>query len=109
MSLPSEFLTNPPPLEARLECPALGEWDMQIMTPHLLDLARAAAGRDLRLDLSALEYLGSAALGAFVSLNRRVRANGGRLSLVNLRPAVYQIFELTRLTQVLDVQAAAEG
>jgi anti-sigma B factor antagonist len=91
---------------ARLESRSLGEFDAGALLPSLLDLARGGAGRDMQLDLSGLEYLGSTALGMFVTLNRAVKAGGGRLSLLNVRPPVYAVFELTRLTSILDVQAA---
>jgi anti-anti-sigma factor len=71
-----------------------------------MELARASAGRDLHLDLSGLEYLGSTALGAFLTLDRAVKAGGGRLTLLNARPPVYEVFALTGLTSILDVQAA---
>ena len=68
---------------------------------------RAAADPDLALDLSAVEYLASAALARFVVLDWEVRACGGRLSLVGLRPAVYRMFAACRLDTLLDVRAPA--
>jgi anti-anti-sigma factor len=75
------------------------------------DFARAVAGlvdgRDrpnLSFDLAAVEFLGSVGLSQFIGLNRRVRAAGGRLKLVNLKPAVRQVFAVTRLDTLLDVE-----
>ena len=71
-----------------------------------LAVLRASAAPDLVLDLSAVEFLSSMALSRFLGLDRELRAGGGRLALVNLRPAVRQVFAVTRLDRVLDVSAA---
>jgi anti-anti-sigma factor len=94
-------------IEVRLEAQRVGAWDAEPVLDSLLELAHTGKGRELRLDLSDLEYVTSAGLGMFVSLNRAVTAAGGRLSLFNVRPTVYEVFALTRLTSILDVRAAA--
>lgn len=71
-----------------------------------LEALAAAADPDLALDLSAVEFLSSMALTRFLRLDRELRAGGGRLSLVNLRPEVRQVFAVTRLDTVLEVCAA---
>ena len=58
----------------------------------------------LTVDLGNVTYLSSLALGVFVGLHRRLKARGGQLTLRNLRPLTYEIFDVMRLTQVLDVQ-----
>ena len=42
-----------------------------------------------------------------MALNRKVKAAGGRLSVVNVRPLVFEVFAVTRLTALLDVSPAA--
>jgi anti-sigma B factor antagonist len=106
MPLPHESLEPQGPIVARLESQSLGESDAGAVLASLLELAGAGAGRELHLDLSGLEYVGSTGLGVFVTLNRAVKAGGGRLSLLNVRAPVYEVFALTRLTSVLDVRAA---
>jgi anti-sigma B factor antagonist len=63
----------------------------------------------LIVDLGNVAYLSSLALGVFVGLHRRMRARGGQLTLRNLRPPTYEVFDVTRLTQVLDVQRQEES
>jgi carbon storage regulator CsrA len=70
---------------------------------ELSRLARERAGTRLRLDLGGVTYLSSAGLGALLALSRRVRAAGGQLALENVEPAVYEVFEVTHLTAVLNV------
>jgi anti-anti-sigma factor len=83
----------------------LTEADAEALDQELAVL-RTAAGPGLALDLSAVEFLSSTALARFVGLDRELRAAGGRLSLVNLRPNVRQVFAVARLDRLLDVQAA---
>ena len=58
----------------------------------------------LIVDLGNVAYLSSLGLGVFVGLHRRMRARGGQLTLRNLCAQTYEVFDVTRLTQVLDVQ-----
>jgi anti-sigma B factor antagonist len=55
-------------------------------------------------DLREVELVTSEALGVLVTLNKRVRASGGCLSLLNLREEVYEVFEVTKLTRILRVR-----
>lgn len=61
---------------------------------------------ELAIDLTEVEFLSSIALAKFIGLHRVVRAAGGRLSLVNPRPMVRQVFTVARLDTVLDIGPA---
>ena len=63
-------------------------------------------GGEVRLDLGAVEFVESRELGALVVLNRRARDAGGRLALVDVRPQVAAVLEVTRLDTILDVRRA---
>src|SRR5690242_2286569 len=58
----------------------------------------------LAFDFGPVDFLTSEALGVLLSLHKRV---GGRLTLLNLREEVYEVFEATKLTQVLRVRRRA--
>ncbi len=74
------------------------------LAEELFDFSERFTGSDLCLDMGAVAYLSSTALGKFVSLNRKLKASGGRLCLIKVDPTVYELFSLTRLTTVLDVR-----
>ena len=61
-------------------------------------------GTAVRLDLKNVDFVGSEDLGALVMLNKKLRAVGGELSLVNVQPTVSQVLSLTRLDTILKVQ-----
>jgi anti-sigma B factor antagonist len=57
----------------------------------------------LVFDLGQVEFVTSEALGVLVTLNKRVTASGGCLTLLNVREEVYEVFEVTKLTRILRV------
>lgn len=56
------------------------------------------------IDLSAVTFLDSSALGALVGVLRRLRERDGRLLIVPPDNAAARIFELTGLDAVLDLR-----
>jgi anti-anti-sigma factor len=78
----------------------LGGPSAEALGPKLLRLADRPW---LRLDFAGVEFLGAAVLGALLGLRARVRAAEGELTLENLRPEVYEVFETTRLTQLFPI------
>ena len=57
----------------------------------------------LLLDFTRVESVGSAELGTIVSLHKKVSAGGGRLTLFNLKPEVFEAFEITRLNTLIQI------
>ena len=71
------------------------------------DLAAGQAGANhVILDLGPIEFLTSIILAKLLRLNRSVRTAGGRLSLVNIRPLVREVFTATGLDRILDLGTA---
>jgi anti-sigma B factor antagonist len=70
-------------------------------------LLRLADRRGLRLDLARVEYLGAAGLGVLLRLRRRVQAAGGWLALENVSPRLREVFDVTGLTRLFPILAAA--
>ncbi len=78
-------------------------------------LAGQMDGRDggpagpVLLDFKNVEYVISEDLGALVGLHKRVKTEGGRLTLVNVRPLVSDVFSITRLDTLFDVYRATDA
>jgi len=70
-------------------------------------LARYQAGTavDLLLDLSAVNFMDSKAIGAMVSVRKAVAANGGRMGICGLHPHVDKIIRVVTLGALFDVFA----
>src|SRR4051812_41831819 len=93
--LPSPVVPALPDLEA----------SARLMTSSLRQERPARpSGPTLVLDLGAVAAPTAGGLGQLVGLHRRLRAGGGRLVLCNVGARAYEVFEVTRLTELLDVR-----
>jgi anti-sigma B factor antagonist len=58
----------------------------------------------LLLNFANVEFLSSAALNKLIILEKKVKADGGRLVLSDLRPEIHEVFVITRLTQLFEIK-----
>ncbi|HXG10107.1 MAG TPA: STAS domain-containing protein [Gemmataceae bacterium] len=86
----------------------LGEQHLQIVDEQLASLARNLGRREIQLDFGNVECLATTALGRLVKLHKRVQAEGGRLSLCGVSPHIYEVFEITQLTNLFDIRRLDE-
>jgi anti-sigma B factor antagonist len=68
---------------------------------HLIDVDKRTK---LVLNFSSVDFLSSSALGKLITLDKRVKANGGVLKLSNIRPEIFEVFEITRLNRLFDIK-----
>jgi anti-sigma B factor antagonist len=74
---------------------------------RLVGIALAPGHTHLLLDFGNVEYISSAAIGTLVVLRRKLLAAGRHLTLRNTRPAVHEVFTVSKLDELLDVQPEA--
>jgi len=86
----------------------LDAYDAPFLRTSFTDAAAAAEGATVVLDLAAVTFLDSTALGTVVGLLRRVRESGGELRVVLPETEARRIFELTALDRSLDVRPSRE-
>ena len=67
------------------------------------ELLSAADGGDTVLDAAGLEYISSAGLRALLKLKK---STNGKVSVINVSNEVYDIFNVTGFTDILDVRKA---
>lgn len=63
---------------------------------------------ELRLNLAELEYISSVGLRVVLSAQKQMGRQGGTMVLENLQDEVMDVFEMTRLTDLLDIRRTAE-
>ena len=68
------------------------------------DALRDEAAPHLVLDFSRLGFLSSAALGKLMALHQRARGAGGSLKLRNLRPEIHELFRITKLDRLFEIE-----
>jgi anti-sigma B factor antagonist len=59
--------------------------------------------KNLVLDFKELSYLASAGLRVLVSAQKKLKAAGGTLGLINVCEEVMEVFEVTGLDDVFDI------
>ncbi|HEV3261884.1 MAG TPA: STAS domain-containing protein [Gemmataceae bacterium] len=82
----------------------LDEANIQAIGGELSRLVDRLADRRLHLDLAKVRFLSSTWLGKFITILKSLRAAGGQLTLYNTDAQIYEVFEVTRLTQLLDIR-----
>ena len=65
-------------------------------------MASYEANGKLELDAAKLQYISSAGLRVLLKLRKRQ----GELTVLNVSPEIYDIFEVTGFTEFLDIQKA---
>jgi anti-sigma B factor antagonist len=68
----------------------------------LLDLTKDEPNAIL-VDLGLVKYMDSSGIATMVEALQQTRKNSGKLKLANLRDAVRDVFELSRLDKVFDI------
>jgi anti-sigma B factor antagonist len=53
--------------------------------------------------MSNTTFLDSSGLGALLSFHKLMTARGGKMRVINPRPAVVQIIELTRVHRIIEI------
>jgi anti-sigma B factor antagonist len=56
------------------------------------------------IDLEGVDYIDSSGLGTLVALQKRALRQGGSIQIKGLNGLVKELFELTRLNKVFDIQ-----
>ncbi|MBN1817559.1 MAG: STAS domain-containing protein [Sedimentisphaerales bacterium] len=58
----------------------------------------------LVMDFSSVQFLTSAALGLLIRISKKVRENQGQMSLCGIQPKIMEVFKITQLDRVFDIQ-----
>ena len=77
---------------------------IQDLGNELFALVEEEKKEKLLLDFSEVEFLSSAALNKLIVLDRKMKASGGKLKFANLRAETHEVFMITRLNQLFDIQ-----
>jgi anti-sigma B factor antagonist len=90
----------------RFSAAILDEQDRALIEDEAFNRLTESGRKHLRLDLAEVRFVSSAALGALVSLHRKVKSAGAHLSLSNLNSDMREVIRSTKLDKLLDVRGA---
>jgi anti-sigma B factor antagonist len=87
----------------------LDEQNIQIIGDQLFSLVDEVGRRKVLLNFANVEFLSSAALGKFITLQKKLQAANGRLILCNIDPEIYEVFEITKLDKFFTITKDEQG
>src|SRR5262245_65958006 len=82
----------------------LDESNIQIIGNQLFSLVDDDHRDKIILDFTNVEYLSSAALGKLITMDKKVKASGGKLRLCSIRSDILEVFKITRLDKLCTVE-----
>ena len=88
------------------EALVLGEGAAHSLAAEFDLLTPGPGQRRVRLDFGNVRLVSSSFLGLVLRLHCRLQVAGVRLTVCNLAPEVYRVFERIKLTALLDVRRA---
>ncbi len=81
----------------------LDEININQIGEQLYSLVTRQAEPKLILDFSNVSHMSSSALGMLITLLKRVREKEGQLRLCNIQPAILEVFRITRLDGIFQI------
>jgi anti-sigma B factor antagonist len=82
----------------------IDEAEIQEFGQELYDLVEREGKKKIVLNFGNVEFLSSAALGKLIGFDKRVKQNGAELILSNIRPEIYEVFAITKLTKLFVIK-----
>jgi anti-sigma B factor antagonist len=86
----------------------LEELSIREIEDELFALVAATPSIHLLLDFSNVEHLSSAALGMLINLQKEVGKQHGALKLADIRPQIYEVFKITRLSKLFEIHESVD-
>lgn len=59
---------------------------------------------DIEFDTADLEYISSSGLRMMLTLLKSVKNSGGSLKILNMRPAIREVFDMTGFSKLFNIQ-----
>lgn len=86
----------------------LEELSIREIEDELFALVSATPAIQLLLNFENVEHLSSAALGMLINLQKEVGKQHGQLKLADIRPQIYEVFKITRLSKMFDIHESVD-
>ena len=77
--------------------------DIQELQEALMSVVKQARQQKLILDFCNVQFLSSAVLGLLVRVHKNICERRGQLQLRNINTKIYEIFKITKLTEIFDI------
>jgi anti-sigma B factor antagonist len=81
---------------------------IQELGDELFGLVEKEQWKNVLLNFEGVEFISSAVLNKLIVLDKKVKSSSGKLRLCNLRPEVFEIFAVTRLSQLFAIKGTEQ-
>lgn len=86
-----------------LICKVKGRLDTNT-APAMMDNLNLEGVKNLIFDLKEVDYVFSAGLRVFLQAQKIMNANGGKMKIINIDPAIKSIFEMVGFVNIMDIE-----
>ncbi len=81
----------------------LDEANIQHIGEEIAEIIEASDEPRLLISFANVDHLSSAALGALITINNKIRTRNGALRLANIDPQIREVFQITRLERLFEI------
>jgi anti-anti-sigma factor len=82
----------------------IDEAEIQEFGQELYELVERENRKKIILNFGNVEFLSSAALGKLIGFDKRCKQHNAELILSNIRPEIYEVFAITKLTKLFIIK-----
>lgn len=81
----------------------LDEANIQRIGEEIAALIDESPSPKILISFANVDHLSSAALGALITINNKIKARNGQLRLANIDPQILEVFQITRLNKLFRI------
>ena len=86
----------------------LDEANIQNIAEEIAMIVDGEKAPKLLISFKDVDHLSSAALGALITINRKVQTRSGQLRLADIDPQIYQVFVITKLNKLFEIHETSD-
>nr|WP_300092468.1 STAS domain-containing protein [Sedimentibacter sp.] len=92
--------------ENNLEIKPIGEVDIYTSPDLKNKVFELIENKNLNMVINGekLEYIDSTGLGILMSIYKKMQENSLNIKILNLKPNIYKLFDITGLSKIFDIQ-----
>lgn len=87
----------------------LDEANIQQIADEIGTIIDASTKPKILVSFASVDHLSSAALGALITIGKRVKDRGGQLRLANIDAQIYEVFKITKLDKLFQIHDTVES
>jgi len=89
-----------------IEIKPIGEIDIYTSPEFKIKVIELVETKEINIIINGeeLEYIDSTGLGVLMSIYKKIQENNLKIKIINLKPNIYKLFDITGLNKIFDIQ-----